>query len=114
MDSSTDDVPSGPGKQEGFVFVAGGPASQKLGAAGTRNLEWTLIPRLRPLGPLNVKRRFLMLRTQLEASCATRAEAGCRRHKKLGVDAASKVETVRAIECHPQVSNAAHTARPQF
>ncbi len=53
-------------------FVDGGPASQKLGAAGTRNLEWTLIPRLRPLWQLNVKRRFLMLRTQLDASCATR------------------------------------------
>ena len=52
--------------------MEGGPASQKLGAAGTRNLERTLLPRLRPLGPLNVTRRFLLLRTQLEASCATR------------------------------------------
>ena len=68
MGSLTDDVPSGPGNQEGFVFVAGGPVRRGgLGAAGTRNLEWTLIPRLRPFGPLNVKRRFLMLRTQLDA-----------------------------------------------
>ena len=44
-------------------------------AAGKRNLEWTLLPRLRPLGPLNVIRRFLMLRTQLEASCHPRFSA---------------------------------------
>ncbi len=49
-------------------------ASQKLDAAGTRNTEWTLIPRLRQLGQLNVKRRFLMLRTQFDASCATRGK----------------------------------------
>ena len=68
MVSLTDDVPSWPGKHEGFVFVAGGPVRRGgLGAAGTRNLVWTLIPRLRPFGPLNVKRRFLMLRTQLDA-----------------------------------------------
>ena len=54
-------------------FIAGGPASQKMGAVGTRNPEWTLFVQLTLVFGLDATRRFLMLRTQLEASCATRA-----------------------------------------
>ena len=54
---------------------AGGPASQKLGAGGTRNPALTLIAPLTVVVGLDATRRFLMLRTQLEASCATRVTA---------------------------------------
>lgn len=44
--------------------TCGWPSFTKLGAAGTRNSKWTLILRLRRFGPLDVKRRFLVLRTR--------------------------------------------------
>ena len=50
----------------------GGPASQKLGAAGTGNLKQMLSSRLRLSRQSVINFRFPMLRTQLEASCATR------------------------------------------
>ena len=53
------------------LLVAGGRASQKVGAAGIGNLEKSLLPELRSFRRLMADRLFPMLRTQLEASCAT-------------------------------------------
>ena len=55
-----------------WIVITAGPGSQKLGAAGTGNLEWTLIAQLTLTFRLDARRKFLILRIQLEASCATR------------------------------------------
>ena len=56
---------------DGPSIELGGPASQKLGAEGTGNLSWMLTPQLMLLSRLSIGLLFPMLRTQLEASCAT-------------------------------------------
>ena len=60
-----------------FTDDAGGPVRRGgRGAAGTGNPEWTLIAPLTLIFGLDATRRFLMLRTQLEASYAIRVPEG--------------------------------------
>ncbi len=59
--------------------AAGGRASQKLDAAGIRNSEWTLIAQMTQVFELDAPRRFLMVRTQLEAELVISKSAAARR-----------------------------------
>ena len=51
--------------------LLGGPTSEKLGVEGIGNLCWTLISKLALAPPVRLESRFPMLRTQVEATCAT-------------------------------------------